>query len=150
MSPKCHKYVSLQLMHELHLYTNLRGNAQRIALTLQPNTQPHIWKLCQSSMECFRWSCFYRPWLGPLFSCLSFLIGLLMAKAGKMKECKMEVCTAGYTAQSSLIDYIQIKYAITSGVTNGFDLFCIQKQRSLMQSSTEYLCCQRDSIPHLR
>lgn len=39
MSPKCHKSVSLQLMHELHLYTNLRGNAQRIALS--PHRQIH-------------------------------------------------------------------------------------------------------------
>lgn len=39
----------------------------------------------------------------------------------------MEVCSAGYEAYPSLIDYIQIKYAITSTVTNGFDLFSMQK-----------------------
>ncbi len=39
MSPMCHKSFFLQLMHELHLYTNLRSNAQRIALS--PCSQIH-------------------------------------------------------------------------------------------------------------
>lgn len=50
-----------------------------------------------------------------------------MAKGEEVKECKMEVCSAGYAAYPGLIDYIQIKYAITSTVTNGFDLFSMQK-----------------------
>lgn len=41
MSPKCHKSVSPQLMHELHLYTNLRGNVQRRALSPRSQTHSH-------------------------------------------------------------------------------------------------------------
>lgn len=60
------------------------------------------------------------------FSCLASLIGLLMAKGEEVKEYKMEVCSAGYAAYPGLIDYIQIKYAIKSTVTNDFDLFSMQ------------------------
>lgn len=85
----CMSYIYTPTCKATHKESLSHPTAKHIATHL---------KIMSAFHGIFRWSWFYRPWLGPLFSCLSFLIGLLMAKAGEMKKCKMEVCTAGYTA----------------------------------------------------
>ncbi len=99
-SPQCVINLSSYSWCMSYIYTpTCEATAQRIALSPCSQIHSHTFgNYVSLAWNVLGGAASIDPGFGPLFSCLCFLIGLLMAKAGEMKECKMEVCTAGYTA----------------------------------------------------